>query len=182
MLGSVDQSSACTTMVMTMACYEEIASLTSNGIFLQTVVVTVAVTCGFLISKTTYDNFRKRWARATVVVIGAGPIGLISVLIAAKSGKAEKIILFEEKYRNDLFNRPHQIALEQKNVHFLKTLGVDFDNIEGCWQQKCFFTRIGVFQEYILSTIYRLNVTVDVRLHQKVRSHNSHILLLFQMK
>ncbi len=159
--------SACTSLV-TMSCYEEIAPLTSNTIFMQTIAVTVAVTCGFLLSKTTYDNFRKRWARATVVVVGAGPIGLISVLIAAKSGKAARIILYEEKYRNDLLNRPQQIALQQKNVHFLKSLGVDFDNIEGCWQQKCFYTRIGVFQEYILSIIYTLGVPVDVRLQQKV--------------
>ena len=101
---------------------------------------------------------------------GAGPVGLTSVLISARSGKAAKIILFEEKFRNDLINRPQQIALQEKNVTFLKTLGVDFDNIEGCWQNNCFFTRMGVFQEYMLGMIYRLHshVDVDIRLNKKV--------------
>ena len=154
-----------------MACYDDVAPLTADGVLLQTLVITVVVTFGFLLSKTTYDNYRKRSSKATLVVVGAGPIGLTSLIIAAKSGKISRAILFEEKCSQDLVNRPQQIALEHKNVIFLQSLGVDFDNIEGCWQQHRFFTRIGVFQEYLLSLISRLPVPVDVRLRQKVMCH-----------
>ncbi len=153
-----------------MACYRDIAHLTSADILFETTVITLVVTCCFMASKITYDNLRQHWAKSTIVVVGAGPVGLTSVLISARSGKAAKIILFEEKFRNDLINRPQQIALQEKNVTFLKTLGVDFDNIEGCWQNNCFFTRMGVFQEYMLGMIYRLHsqVPVDIRLNKKV--------------
>ena len=51
---------------------------------------------------------------------------------------------------------------------FLSDLGVDFDNIEGCSENGVFFTKVGVFQEYLLSIIYRLRVEVNLRLHTKV--------------
>ena len=106
--------------------------------------------------------------KVTTVVIGAGPVGLISGVIACRSGKASEVLLFEEKSRNELVNRPQQIALDAKSVTFLQGLGVDFDNIEGCWQDDCFFTRIGVFEEYMLSIIAIQQVAVDVRLRYKV--------------
>ena len=69
-----------------MACYEDIINLTSGYILIQTTVVTILVTCAFMATKTSYDMFRQHWSKATVIVIGAGPIGLISVLITALSG------------------------------------------------------------------------------------------------
>ena len=102
-----------------MACYDDVAPLTADGVLLQTLVITVVVTFVFLLSKTTYDNYRKRSSKATLVVVGAGPIGLTSLIIAAKSGKISRAILFEEKCSQDLVNRPQQIALEHKNVIFL---------------------------------------------------------------
>lgn len=154
----------------TMACYEDISGLTSGSVLVQTTLVTLLVTCVFMATKTSYDTFRQRWSRATVIVIGAGPVGLTSVLISALSGKAHKITLFDDRFRNELINRPQQIALKDKCVKFLKTLGVDFDNIEGCWHQGCFFTKLGVFQEYMLGMVYRLHakVSVDIRLNTKV--------------
>ena len=153
------------------ACYEDIAPLTEDGVFLKTLAVTMAVTCGFLISKTTYDAFRRHHARATFVIIGGGPCGLIAALIVARTGKASRIVIYEEKHRSELVNRPQQLAFEQKNVHFLKSFGVDFDNMEGCWQHKRFFTRIGVFTEYMLSIIYRLDIPIAVHLNQKVSGY-----------
>ncbi len=153
-----------------MACYEDVSALSSGTVLIQTTLVTLVITCVFMATKTSYDTFRQHWSRATVVVVGAGPVGLTSVLISALSGKAEKIILFDEKFRNDLINRPQQIALKERCVKFLKTLGVDFDNIEGCWHQGCFYTRLGVFEEYMLGMVYRIQfkVPVDVRLNTKV--------------
>lgn len=58
-----------------------------NTTILFTVVLTFAVTCCFLVSKTTLDRVRQRMSRVVVVVIGAGPVGLTSLLIAARSGK-----------------------------------------------------------------------------------------------
>nr|XP_035926022.1 uncharacterized protein LOC118521529 [Halichoerus grypus] len=38
-------------------------------------------------------------------------------------------------------------------IRFLRPLGVDFDNVEGCWRNGHFFTRVGVFQEHLLSLL-----------------------------
>ena len=139
---------------------------------METVTITFIIICVFIASKNAFDNLRRKWARITVVVIGGGPIGLISVLIAAKSERVSRIILYDDKNRQDLLNRPQQIAVERHNVQYLTELGVDFDNLEGCWQQHCFYTRIGVFQEYVLSILYRLPVQVDVKLNSKVCQSN----------
>ena len=143
----------------------------SNVTLLETFAITIIVTCGFIVSKSTFDKVRRRLSKVTVVVIGAGPAGLCSLLIATKTGKVSRVILYEEKSRNELLNQSHQITLEQNTVHFLKSLGVDFDNIEGCWQHKRFFTRIGVFQEYMLSMLNTRrsdDMQVDIRMHCKV--------------
>ena len=160
------------TIIMGLACYEDLAAAAANGVFLQTVCITVFVTCAFFLSKTTYDRVRRMRARATIVVVGAGPVGLTAVLIASKSGRASNIVIYEEHSRKDLHNRAQQIALDHRNVIFLNSIGVDFDNIEGCWQQRCFYTRLGVFQEYMLSIVQQqLNVPIDIRLGTKV-GHN----------
>ena len=153
-----------------MVCYEDISVLTTSTILIQTTMVTMFVTFAFVATKTSYDIFRQHWSKATVIVVGAGPVGLTSVLISALSGKAERIILFDEKFRNDLINRSQQIALKEKSVKFLKVLGVDFDNIEGCWQQGTFYTKLGVFEEYMLGMVYRLHCKppIEIRLNSKV--------------
>ena len=56
-----------------------------------------------------------------------------------------------------------QIALDPRSVDFLLGLGVDFDNVEGCWHNEHFFTKIGVFQEYLLSILEQKKQKVDVR-------------------
>ena len=157
-----------------MACYEDISSLTTSSILVQTTAVTIFITFAFMATKTSYDIFRYRWSKATVIVIGAGPVGLTAVLISALSGKAERIILFDEKLRSDLINRSQQIALKEKCVKYLKSFGVDFDNIEGCWQQGTFYTKLGVFEEYMLGMVYRLHcaVPIEIRLNTKVSTYH----------
>ena len=140
----------------------------SSSTLLETLLVTVLVSGGFLLGKSSYDRLRQRLCKVVVVVVGAGPIGLTSVLLACHSGKAHKVILIEEKARAQLVNRPHQIALDTETVTFLRQLHVDFDNIEGCWQNGCFFTRIGVFTEYMLDIFCQQRTPVEVRLKTRV--------------
>ena len=78
------------------------------------------------------------------------------------------IIIYEEKTRSRLLGNNYQIALDTKSVQFLKTLTIDFDNIEGCWDNGIFYTKSGVFVEYLLSNIPRLDVSLDLRLNTKV--------------
>ncbi|KAK0051380.1 hypothetical protein Bpfe_019154, partial [Biomphalaria pfeifferi] len=132
----------------------------------QIIISALIVTC-FVCTKTLVDSLRRRHARISVVIVGAGPIGVTSLLVAARTGRASQIIVYEELNKHALFNRPHQIAFDPKSVHFLKRLGVDFDNIEGCWDMGNFYTRIGVFQEYMLTTIPKLDVPVQIRLGTK---------------
>ncbi|XP_077165975.1 uncharacterized protein LOC143823486 [Paroedura picta] len=103
--------------------------------------------------KVSVDGLRHWRAKASVLVVGAGPVGLTAALVAVRSGKVLKLRLLDERSRAALLARPQQIALEPRSVRFLLGLGVDFDNLEGCWDQERFFTRIGVFQEHLLSIL-----------------------------
>ncbi|KAK6185089.1 hypothetical protein SNE40_007403 [Patella caerulea] len=144
----------------------EYANMQST-IVIQQLMLTAFIVAGFVCTKTIYDNIRKRQARVTVVVIGGGPIGLLSILIAAKTGKVRKLILFEELCKKALLNKPHQLAMDPKSVIFLRKLGVDFDNIEGCWSNDSFFTHVGIFQEYLVNVICRLDISKDLRFGHK---------------
>ncbi|XP_059164437.1 uncharacterized protein LOC131947288 [Physella acuta] len=143
------------------------AVLVESAYVLHQILISVLIVTCFVCTKTLVDSFRRRNARVSVIIIGAGPIGLTSMLVAARSGRVARIVLYEELCKQVLYNKPHQIAFDVKSVHFLKRMGVDFDNIEGCWEMGCFYTRLGVFQEYMLTTIPRLDVPVDVRLPTK---------------
>ncbi|CAH1779922.1 unnamed protein product [Owenia fusiformis] len=139
----------------------------SNTSIAQTFVITILIVAVFLCTKTTYDSLRKRWAQVTIVVVGAGPVGLISVLIAAATGKCTRIIVYESKSRHELLSRRYQIGIDSRSVLFLQQLGVDFDNIEGCWQMKKFYTRTNVFQQYILDNLYKYESLIQVKLSTK---------------
>lgn len=126
--------------------------------FIQTAFLTACVTCAFMLGKNSYDTWRRRTARVHVVVIGGGPTGLLSSLVALRTGRAVDVTLYEERRRCELMQRPQQVALRPTQVEFLRKLEVDFDNIEGCWQHGCFFTRVGVLQEHLLSIVYRKKI------------------------
>ena len=143
----------------------------ASAALLVTCALTVLVTAGFVIGKNTYDCVRQRLSRVTVVVVGAGPVGLTAALIAARSGKAPRVIVYEERSRADLVGRAYQMTLTAASIAFLRAAGVDFDNIEGCREQGCFFTRIGVFQEYMLDILEQCRTPlVEIRLGSKVRT------------
>lgn len=136
---------------------------------LLAVVVYVAV-------KVSLDGIRQWRARISVLIVGSGPVGLTAALVAVRSGKVLKLTVLDERYRTALLCRPQQIALDPRSVKFLLGLGVDFDNMEGCWHDEHFFTRIGVFQEYLLSILEQKKQKVDVKvqLGTKVEPQSSH--------
>nr|XP_055047841.1 uncharacterized protein si:dkey-234i14.6 [Misgurnus anguillicaudatus] len=119
----------------------------------------------YVILKVSLDGIRQWRARISVLVVGSGPIGLAAALVAVRSGKVLKLTVLDERYRSALLCRPQQIALDPRSVRFLLDLGVDFDNMEGCWHNEHFFTKIGVFQEYLLSILEQKKQRVDVKVH-----------------
>ena len=144
----------------------------------QTAVVTLIISSAFFVCKIAYNFMKQRLSKATIVVIGAGPIGLISALISSKSRCATQILIFEDTSQHDLIERLQQVVFNEDNVAFLRNLGVDFDNIEGLWQDNSFLTRLGVFEEYLLGMVYRLpsKVHVDIRLNTQVSQFHIFII------
>ncbi|RUS92172.1 hypothetical protein EGW08_000025 [Elysia chlorotica] len=139
---------------------------------LHQIVISALVVAGFICTKTILDNVRRRTAKINVIIIGGGPIGLSALLIAARCSRVARIVLYEELCRKAMFCTPHQIAFDVKSVHFLKRHGVDFDNIEGCWDTGCFYTRLAVFQEYMLDMAPRVGKLVDIRTGTKFTSES----------
>lgn len=130
----------------------------------DTVVSTLVAVAVYVVLKVSLDVVRQWRARIPVLIVGSGPVGLTAALVAVRSGKVLNLTVLDERYRTALLCRPQQIALDPRSVKFLHGLGVDFDNMEGCWHNEHFFTRIGVFQEYLLSILEQMKQKVDVRL------------------
>ncbi|KAJ8041580.1 hypothetical protein HOLleu_12439 [Holothuria leucospilota] len=134
----------------------------------ETLLVTICVVCCFVICKSSYDIVRKWRGKLDVHIIGSGPVGLTAALIAAQSNVASKIVMYEERTRAQLMGRSHQIMLDGRSVSFMRKLGVDFDNLEGCWEKDRFYTRIGIFQDYLLSVLQQRSLPeMDIKLGTK---------------
>ncbi|XP_040024961.2 uncharacterized protein LOC120812814 [Gasterosteus aculeatus] len=129
----------------------------------DTAVSTLVAVAVYAVVKVSLDGFRQWRARISVLVVGSAPVGLTAALVAVRSGKVLKLTVLDERYRAALLCRPQQIALDPRSVKFLLGLGVDFDNMEGCWHNEHFFTRIGVFHEYLLSILEQKKLKVDVK-------------------
>ncbi|XP_033625598.1 uncharacterized protein LOC117288854 [Asterias rubens] len=132
-------------------------------------VITALIIFCFVVCKGSFDRFKQWRVRLNVVVIGTGPIGLSAALIAAHSKRVGRIIIYEDKSRSQLISRPQQIALDSRSVAFLRRYQVDFDNMEGCWQKERFYTRIGIFQEYMMSNLQRCEADVTIKLGTKFK-------------
>lgn len=115
--------------------------------------ITIAILAAFAGSKAIYDRYRKACTQMPVIIIGAGPIGLSSALVAMRTARVTKLTIFEEKERNELINTSYQLTFDGSSVSFLQNLGVDFDNIEGCWRGSYFQTNAGVYMQYILEKL-----------------------------
>ncbi|XP_072291204.1 uncharacterized protein [Eucyclogobius newberryi] len=134
-----------------------------RALALDTALSTLAAVLVYVLLKVALDGVRQWRARVPVLIVGSGPVGLTAALVAVRSGKVLKLTVLDERYRSALLCRPQQIALDPRSVRFLLGLGVDFDNMEGCWHDEHFFTRIGVFQEYLLSILEQRKHKVDVK-------------------
>ncbi|MEE6499870.1 hypothetical protein FKM82_003617 [Ascaphus truei] len=135
-----------------------------ESLALDTVLSTLVVVLVYVVVKVSLDGVRHWRARVSILVVGAGPVGLTAALVALRSGKVLNLTVLDERSRAALLCRPQQIALDPQSVKFLLVLGVDFDNIEGCWHNDHFFTKIGVFQEHLLSIVEQRKQTVDIRI------------------
>ncbi|XP_053905055.1 uncharacterized protein LOC128848855 [Malaclemys terrapin pileata] len=131
---------------------------------LDTALSTLLAVLLYVAVKVSVDRLRHWRARVSVLIVGAGPVGLTAALVAVRSGKVLKLTLLDERYRAALLCRPQQIALQSRSVRFLLALGVDFDNMEGCWDNEHFFTRIGVFQEHLLSILEQQKYRQEIRI------------------
>ena len=127
--------------------------LNTGKVWIETICVTIIVLLIHMKMHSVYQRCLLNCTFVNVTVIGMGPIGLISALIAKKSQMVNTIRMYEKHTKTDILNRQYQVALNNNNVEFLRSLGVDFDNLEGCWEHGCFFTRVGVLSEYIISLL-----------------------------
>lgn len=131
---------------------------------MDTAINTLVIVLVYIVVKVSVDGIRQWRAKVSILVVGAGPIGLTAALVAVRSGKILNLTILDERSRTSLLCRPQQIALDPRSVKFLLALGVDFDNIEGCWHNDHFFTKIGVFQEHLLSILEQRKQTLDIRI------------------
>eukprot|EP00062_Callorhinchus_milii_P005099 gi/632944226/ref/XP_007887395.1/ PREDICTED: uncharacterized protein LOC103175909 isoform X1 [Callorhinchus milii] len=131
----------------------------------DTALSTLAAVLVYVLLKVGWDGYRRWRARARVLVVGSGPVGLTAALVALRSSKVGRLDLLEERCRPALLARPQQIALDPRSVTFLLALGVDFDNMEGCWHNEHFFTKIGIFQEHLLSILEQKKQDMDIHIH-----------------
>lgn len=133
------------------------------------VIMTAVVVILFASVKTFYDRVRHERARVSVVVLGAGPIGLTAALLALKTRRVSKLTIYETIDKIANLKKDYQIAIDRRSVSFLRKAGVDFDNLEGCWDNKCFYTRVGIYLEYMLTTLRRCNKNTVTKFSCKVR-------------
>lgn len=145
----------------------------------QQLYITIIFLAIFLGCRKLYSQIKRNLSQLNLVIVGAGPIGLTSALVAIKSGKIAKAIIYEEKGRNELINRSYQVSFDNNLVKFLQSVGVDFDHIEGCWQNGFFHTKVGVYVEYIIDVLQLRRSFIEIKFNKKVSCHlmNKYIFL-----
>lgn len=148
---------------VTMQCDpEEIARImhASSSHVTMYLVFTLSALAVFVGTRKMVSRIRRDMAHMSVVVVGAGPIGLTSALIAVQCKRVQKLIIYEEDSKSSVENRSYQIAIQPSSISFLRSYGIDFENLEGLWHDGCFYTRVGIYLEYIMSILplYSSNV------------------------
>jgi hypothetical protein len=130
--------------------------------------MTTLVIILFASIKTLYDRIRHERARVSVVILGAGPIGVTAAMLALKTGRVSNLTIYEVNDKVSNLKKDYQIAIDKRSVSFLRKAGVDFDNLEGCWDSRCFYTRVGIYLEYMLTTLRRSHKNTVTRFSCKV--------------
>ena len=72
-------------------------------------------------------NLINRTVSTDVLVVGAGPVGLLSALILSRKGPSVHVI--DEAWRATA--RSYAAALHQSTLRMLAGLGIEFDGLEG---------------------------------------------------
>ncbi|XP_052815279.1 uncharacterized protein LOC128242232 [Mya arenaria] len=129
--------------------------------------ITLSAVAVFIGTRHVFSKIRNEMANLTVIIIGAGPIGLTSALIAVQCKRVHRLVIFEEENRSRVENRSYQITIQPSLVSFLRGYGVDFDNLEGEWQDGCFYTRVGVYLEYIIHVLPLYRAETDIKFGTK---------------
>lgn len=132
------------------------------------IVITLSAVAVFVGTRKIFSRIQRELAQLTVIVIGAGPIGLTSALIAVQCKRVHKVVLYEEQSRCNVENKTYQIAIQPSSVSFLRNYGVDFDNLEGLWHDGNFYTRVGIYLEYIIHVLPHYCTEIDFRFGTKV--------------
>lgn len=99
-----------TCAMSTAVCDENMDTLGSSWLLLQTSAVTCIITCAFIGLRLVVGAVRSRYSCVDVVVVGAGPVGLMSALIAARNRHASKVVVYEQRLRSVLLNQYHQVS------------------------------------------------------------------------
>ncbi|WAR11352.1 hypothetical protein MAR_025532 [Mya arenaria] len=129
--------------------------------------ITISAVAVFIGTRHVFCKIRKEMAHLTVIIIGAGPIGLTAALIAVQCKRVHRLVIFEEENRSLLENRSYQITIQPSLVSFLRSYGVDFENLEGMWQDGCFYTRVGIYLEYIIHVLPLYTTEPEIRFGTK---------------
>ena len=159
---SSEDSMPCDAEELTKAIYFNATQVSVN------IVVTLSVLVMFIGTRTIFTKIRRELAEITVVVIGAGPIGLTSALIAANCKRVTRLVVYEECSRFDVEQKSYQIAIRSSNIAFLRKYGLDFDNLEGIWHEGSFYTRVGIYLEYLINVLPLHGATVEFNFSAKV--------------
>lgn len=157
---------------ITMQCdSDEIARLmheSSNHNISMYFVITISAVAVFIGTRKLVCKIRQEMVQLTVIVIGAGPIGLSAALISVQCKRVKKVVIYEEQSKFNIENRSYQVAIQSSNVAFLRSYGVDFDNLEGLWHDGCFYTRVGIYLEYIVHVLPLYSTEVECHFRTKV--------------
>jgi hypothetical protein len=131
-------------------------------------VITVSLIAIFYKTKQIVCTVRRNYAKLTIIVVGAGPIGLTSTLISLHCNRVRKLVVYEEQSRLNIERQSYQIAVQSSQVSMLRSYGVDFDNLEGLWHDGCFYTRVGIYLEFVLHVLPLFKTDVEINFGTKV--------------
>ena len=125
------------------------------------------------LAKSIYVHLCRKYCKISVVIVGAGPIGLTAAVIASKCEKVRKLMIIESSEYQTVINRKYQVSFGGSSINMLKNLGMELNDLDGCWDNTIFYTHVGVYLEYAFSIIKQTCPSVDVEFHTKVSSNIS---------